>query len=110
MLPLSRPKQRQEAKELQELVLETAKKFLGEEDPRTLTYVVNLASTLQELGQFEKAEELAERVVEKRKALLGAGHPDTHTAMSFLALLCAEQYKLEKGKSLLVQTTRHLPP
>ncbi|KAJ7726554.1 hypothetical protein DFH07DRAFT_871647 [Mycena maculata] len=81
------------AADLEAMVLEKRKQFLGGEHPDTLLAMGNLAASLKAL------------VLEKRKQLLGEDHPDTLLTMANLAYSYQaadlEVMVLEKRKQLL---------
>ena len=70
---------------LQEKILESNSRCLGEDHPRTRVSMSNLALTLCEQGNLPRAMELQEKVLESRCRILGEDHPDTIGAMSSLA-------------------------
>jgi hypothetical protein len=74
-----------EAVELQDLVMETRKRILGEGHPDTLGTMSDLAYTYSCQGRWKEAEELGVRVVEMRKRIRGEDHPDTLSTLSNLA-------------------------
>ena len=88
---LSQKGKHKDARELQERVVESQRRVLGEEHPDTLTSMNNLALTLQAQGGHAGARELQERVVEAQRRVLEEEHPDTLTSMSNLALTLSEQ-------------------
>ena len=73
------------ARKLQEQVLETRLRLLGEEHPNSLWAKSNLARTLYSQGDRSRARKLEEQVLETRRRLLGEEHPDTLTAKKNLA-------------------------
>ncbi len=56
--------------------------MLGPEHRRTLTIMVNLASTYWHQERWKDTEEIEKQVTETRKGVLGADHPDTLNSMS----------------------------
>jgi len=79
------------ARQLQERVLELARRVLGEEHPDTLILMKSLARTLAAQGDYAGARELQVQVLEVRRRVLGEEHPDTLTSMDNLANTLAEQ-------------------
>ena len=73
-----------EALRLMERVAEVYKRILGEEHPKTLWSIHDLAISYSEAGERQKALQLTERVVEVRKRTLGEEHPDTLHSMRTL--------------------------
>jgi hypothetical protein len=65
----------QDAVELEEKVLEARKRTLGEEHPRTLMSISNLASLYNDLGRPQDTIKLEAKVLEARKRTLGEEHP-----------------------------------
>ena len=66
-------------------VIETSRRVLGPEHPRTLNSMANLASTHRNQGQWKDAEALDLQVLETHERVLGMEHPWTLIAMSNLA-------------------------
>jgi hypothetical protein len=73
------------ARKLQEQVLETRLRLLGEEHSDSLWAMSNLALTLYSQGDRARARKLEEEVLLTRSRLLGEEHPDTLTAKKNLA-------------------------
>jgi hypothetical protein len=65
------------ARDLQAIVLEKRRLFLGDDDLDTLDIMTDLAATYHALGQLKKAEEFRVAVLERRGRILGQDHPDT---------------------------------
>ena len=59
--------------------------MLGEEHPRTLTAMNNLAATLYLQGDLKGARKLQEQVLAESRRVQGEEHPHTLTAMNNLA-------------------------
>jgi serine/threonine protein kinase/Flp pilus assembly protein TadD len=59
-----------------ERALEIARRVLGEEEPRTLTFMNNLAAVYMNQGKFAQAEPLMLQAVEIGRRVLGEEHPD----------------------------------
>jgi Tetratricopeptide repeat len=74
-----------EAEQPQLQVIDTRKKLLGAEHPKTLTSMSNLASTYGKQGRWNEVEQLEVQVMDMKKKLLGAEHPYTLTSMANLA-------------------------
>jgi len=90
-----------EARAMQERVLELRRRVLGEEHPDTLTAINNLALTLKAQGDLNEARAMQERVLELRRRVLGEEHPDTLGAMSNLAMVFAAMGENKKAEELL---------
>jgi hypothetical protein len=65
------------ARELQERVLESARRIFGEEHSATLAFMHNLAITLSHQGDINRARGLEERALELSRRIHGEEHPDT---------------------------------
>jgi tetratricopeptide (TPR) repeat protein len=70
------------ARQLQEQVLAASRRLLGEEPPRTLGAMSNLARPLIDQGDLAGARQLHERMLEICRRVLGAEHPITLRAMN----------------------------
>ncbi|KAF8517759.1 hypothetical protein BU17DRAFT_91618 [Hysterangium stoloniferum] len=92
-----------EAQELEVQVLEAYKQLLGPEHPDTLTYMGNLASTLNNLGMYTEAQKLQVQVLEAQKQLLGPEHPFTLASMGNLASTLSYLGKHTEAQKLGVQ-------
>ncbi len=77
------------------------KRTLGEEDPKTLASMHNLAATYGRLGREGEALRLYETVVEARKRILGNEDPDTLFPMHHLALSYGRTDQAQKAIELI---------
>ena len=68
-------------------LLEKSTKLRGEDHPRTISAMNNLALTLDALCQYRQAYELKKIVLDKRRAILGEDHPKTISAMNNLGIM-----------------------
>jgi hypothetical protein len=66
-------------------------KLLGPNHRDTLISMASLASTYEDLGQYEKAAELDLSIMEQRQKTLGAEHPATLSSMHNLAITWKSQ-------------------
>jgi tetratricopeptide (TPR) repeat protein len=66
--------------------LDRCERTLGEEDPLTLTSMIQLATIYRDLMQLSESIELGSKVLVLRERLLGQEHPDTLSAMSDLGV------------------------
>ncbi|KAJ7479632.1 hypothetical protein FB451DRAFT_1448719 [Mycena latifolia] len=73
------------AEELETTVLTKQQEILGEDHPRTLRTMANLAATYSKLGQFNQAERLQRTVCDKHSKILGKDYSDTLNAVTNLA-------------------------
>lgn len=78
-----------EAAELEERVLASRLRTLGDSHPDTLTAMSNLAIRLAALGQLSAAASMERDVLDKRQRILGRRHPDTLTALGNLSIRLA---------------------
>jgi tetratricopeptide (TPR) repeat protein len=92
-----------EAEELFLSVVETRSRMLGEEHPKTLSAMANLAATYWNQGRWREAEELYVKVLEARRRVLGEEHPDTIRAMANLAATYRKQGRWEEAEELQVK-------
>ncbi|KAJ3796988.1 hypothetical protein GGU11DRAFT_828233 [Lentinula aff. detonsa] len=101
-----------EALELEQSLLETSKRVLGEEHPDTLSMTQNLAETLSMLGRTNEVLELEQSLLEISKRVLGEEHPDTLIMTQNLAetllMLGRTNEVLELEQSLLETSKRVL--
>ena len=65
------------SRQLDEQLLHTRRRTLGEDHPDTLTAAHWLAVDLSHLGEHEQARALAEDTLTRRRRTLGPDHPDT---------------------------------
>ncbi|KAJ7731274.1 hypothetical protein B0H16DRAFT_1696776 [Mycena metata] len=91
-----------QAARLQEEVLEKQRQLLGENHPKTLQTMGNLANSYSDLGEHQKAKELRILVLEKVRQLLGENHPKTLTTMGNLAISYSDLGNHQKAKELEV--------
>jgi tetratricopeptide (TPR) repeat protein len=92
-----------EAEELQEHVMQTRKRVLGDEHPDTLTSINSLALTYWNQGRWEAAEGLEVQVMQIRKRVLSEEHPDTLLSMNNLASTYRDQGRWKEAEALEVQ-------
>ena len=70
------------------------RRLLGDKHPEIANGLENLASTMQDKGDFAEAERLYRQSLEMRRELLGADHPDVgHTLFNLASL------QFERGES-----------
>jgi len=92
-----------EAETLGIQVMETRKKVLGDEHPKTLTSIGNLALTYWNQGRWKEAETLEIQVMETRKKVLGDEHPETLTSIGNLASTYGNQGRWKEAETLEIQ-------
>jgi hypothetical protein len=88
------------ARRWQERVLASIRRDLGDEDPRTLTEMSNLASILQDESDLAGARDLMEQVLAISQLNYGDKHPNTLTAMNNLASAVRAQGDLAGAQAL----------
>ncbi|MFA7241547.1 MAG: tetratricopeptide repeat protein [Sulfuricellaceae bacterium] len=92
------------AKQHAQHALEIRRRLLGDQHPDTLTAMINLASTIWELGDLAGARVLEEQALAGRRRILGAEHPDTLVAMNNLAETLYKQGDLPAARDLHEKT------
>ncbi|KAL7790606.1 hypothetical protein V8C43DRAFT_71599 [Trichoderma afarasin] len=98
----------QEAESIWERVTENLKMQLGDDHPKTLHNMSNLAATYRKQGRWKEAEKLDLRAVEGLTKKLGVDHTDTLISMGNLALTYRKQSLLEKAAKLQEQVLEGL--
>jgi tetratricopeptide (TPR) repeat protein len=93
----------EEAEELEVQVMQTRKRVLGDEHPKTLIIMGNLAATYSDQGRWQEAEELEVQVMQTRKRVFGDEHPETLTIMGNLAVTYSHQGRWQEAEELQVQ-------
>lgn len=93
----------EQAKQLQERILEPMRRALGPDHVDTLGTINNLAVTRYELGDYAGAAELYAEVLARMRSKQGDEHPMTLTALSNLALVRRDQGELSVAHELLEQ-------
>ena len=91
----------EEARKLNEQVLEAQQRILGPDHPNTLTTMNRLGSNLQDQGELEKARKLLEQVLEARRRILGPDNEATLPSMTNLAIVLWKQRKVRGGPQAL---------
>jgi serine/threonine protein kinase/tetratricopeptide (TPR) repeat protein len=82
---------------------EIVRRVLGEEDPRTLTFMNNLACLYTDEGEYPNAESLHIKALEVRRRVLGNEDPDTLASMNNLGVLYRAQGKPAQAEPLFVK-------
>ena len=85
----------EESLSLKKQVLEKRTEILGEDHPKTIDAMNNLAVTLSSLGRYEESLLLRKQVLEKRTEILGEYHPNTIGAINQVAwtYYCMEKFQ-----------------
>ena len=81
-------------------VVDMRNRLLGEEHPKTINAMNNLANTYASLGKYADAEKLHNQVLDMRNRLLGKEHPKTISAMKNLANTYASLGKYADAEKL----------
>jgi valyl-tRNA synthetase len=92
-----------EKREMQEQVLESRCRVLGEDHPDTLAIMNNLALMLYAQGELSKAQKMQEKVLESSHRVLGEDHPDTLRSMNNLAGTLEAQGNLSEALEMQEQ-------
>ncbi|MGA8910753.1 MAG: protein kinase, partial [Acidobacteriaceae bacterium] len=74
-----------EARKQLERAVETGRRTLGADDPRTLAAQSRLGWTAYRQGKYAEAEALESQALAAQKRVLGPEHPDTLRSMSYLS-------------------------
>ncbi|KAJ6484600.1 hypothetical protein C8R45DRAFT_1147366 [Mycena sanguinolenta] len=92
----------EEAAKLYIVVVKKWKQFAGDDHPRTLGAMHDLAITYDALGRFEEAEKLKVVVLQKRKKIFGEDHLETLHSIDNLGYTYHCLGKLVEAEALLV--------
>jgi tetratricopeptide (TPR) repeat protein len=79
--------------------LEIREKVFGSEHPNTASSLNNLASVLQDLGDFAGARQLLERALAIRENVFGSEHPNTASSLNNLANLLRAEGHFAKARA-----------
>jgi len=90
-----------EAVPVHEQALALRLKHLGEDDPKTLISLSNLAVAYRETGEIHKAIEMLERATRQRENQLGASHKSTINSIAELGHACFEAHEYDRAIELL---------
>ncbi|KAI9856197.1 MAG: hypothetical protein M1813_009214 [Trichoglossum hirsutum] len=90
----------EEAKTLQEKVLEVLRRTSGEDQPKTLQAMTDLAATYDSLQRSEEAKNLKEKLVQIQSRKLGESHRKTLKSMRGLAITYNSLGRFEEAKQL----------
>jgi tetratricopeptide (TPR) repeat protein len=96
--------QYRQALTLDEQTVTGRQRVLGYDHLDTLRSMHNLATTRQELGDFQGARELHEQTLAARQRVLGTDHPDTLWSMNNLAETYRDLGDLQGARELQKQT------
>ena len=93
----------EETARLELQALEAARSELGDDHPRTLVIMADLANTYTALDCLEKAEDMAERALHLGRKTLGEEDRVILHCMQIYANVCVEQGKWTEAEGLLVR-------
>jgi tetratricopeptide (TPR) repeat protein len=85
---------------LQERVLQTRRRLLGDDNPDTIRSIEDLGSLQRYRGKLPEAERLLREALAWRNRELGDSHSDTLSAMSNVAVVLREQAKYPEAEPL----------
>jgi tetratricopeptide (TPR) repeat protein len=88
------------ALQLQQKVVDTCKRLLGEEDLNTLTATNNLVGALYDSGNIFRAQELQEQLLRTLRDTRGEDDPHTLTAVNNLAAMIYERGDFKRAVRL----------
>jgi serine/threonine protein kinase/Tfp pilus assembly protein PilF len=91
------------AKEAYERALEIDRRVLGDDHPRLVIYLSNLATAVQNMGDLKRAETLFRDAIERNRRAYGDNHPDGVAAKENYALLLQREGRLTEAEPLLRQ-------
>ena len=91
------------AKEAYERALEIDRRVLGDDHPRLVVYLSNLATAVQNMGDLKRAETLFRDAIERNRRAYGDNHPDGVAAKENYALLLQREGRLTEAEPLLRQ-------
>ena len=77
--------------------------LFGPDHPDTLSSLMNLASCLDDQGNYEEAEAFSRQALEGRQQVLGPDHPDTFDSLNNLANCLHDQGNYEAAEAFYRQ-------
>ncbi|MGA7412350.1 MAG: serine/threonine-protein kinase [Bryobacteraceae bacterium] len=92
-----------EAQRQLERTIELRRRFLGEDDPGTLTSLRSLATVYLNQGRFGQAEPLYRKVLEVQRRILGEQHADTLQSMFDLGVVYDGEAKYAQAEPLFTK-------
>lgn len=95
-LNYSKQERWKETETLQEQVMDTQTRLLGDEHPNSFTTMNNLAWTYRNQRQFENAETLQLKVLNVQTRVLGTKHPSTLITTNNLAMTYTDQARWQE--------------
>ncbi|SPO07063.1 uncharacterized protein DNG_09757 [Cephalotrichum gorgonifer] len=82
---------------LLERLVEIRTELLGENDPRTIDALSDLATGHTSTGDFSLSERMQRDALSRAKSVLGPSHPDTLNCMTHLASVLEDQGKMDEA-------------
>jgi hypothetical protein len=76
----------EEARDLDQDVLDRRRRLLGDDSPSTLNSATNLAIDFEALGRTQDAQRLHEETLDHKRRVLGENHPSTLSSANNLAI------------------------
>lgn len=98
----------EESKAINEKVIAIRKQNFGENHPRTLSAVNNLAAVENNLGNFDKAQELMAQVIDGKTKMIGASHLSTLISRTNLLSFYVKRSELEKADAYSQELLKEL--
>jgi tetratricopeptide (TPR) repeat protein len=99
-----------EAEKLARETLDTRRRILGPEHPKTLQSMVNLAYALKRLGRYAEQENLLRQALDIQRRVLGPQDPDRAVSAYNLACIAARGGRRDEAISLLGESVDHGMP
>jgi len=87
-----------EAEQLVRKALSGLSRILGDEDPSTITAMVDLNKVLNDQGKYEESESYGRRIIDINNRIRGEDHPETLVAMCNLIHVLWKAGKLEEAE------------
>jgi len=88
------------AQPLQDLVLSTRRRVLGEDHPDTLSSIASMGDLLEAQGKLMEAEAHYREALDRRRRVLGQEHKDTLISIAVLGLVLQEESQLPEAEAL----------
>jgi serine/threonine protein kinase len=89
---------------LQERVLTSRRKLLGDDHRDTLDSMQAMGQLLLQMGKLKEAEQADRELLERRRRVLGDDHPDTLAAMGQIAEALQQQGNLPQAETLFLES------
>lgn len=103
-----------QAKEINDKIIATRKKHFGENHPKTLSALNNLAAVEDSLGNYAKAKEIMQKVIQGKTRVLGKKHLSTLISRTNLLSFLVKRHELQQAdeysQKLLADMTAFVGP